>query len=190
MSVASEASEAVLHYKRKLSRHLDDDTPDIVLHCLDKLAQIPVNISILQDTGIGKVVNHLKKSDNADESIIEKARAIVQKWKDIVANEEEAMRQKEAATASPDDDDEDHDDNDDDDVEHEAEESAESDAGSPEDEEDVDSDPPPVLLPEPEVTRSSSKYRSKSESGKSEEPKKSKVIPVPTTASLSASVAK
>ena len=178
MSVASEASEAVLHYKRKLSRHLDDDTPDIALHCLDKLAQIPVNVSILQDTGIGKVVNRLKKSDNADESIIEKARAIVQKWRDIVENEEEEMKQKEAAAASPDVDD-------DDDVE-----SAESDAGSPEDEEDVDSDPPPVLLPEPEVTRSSSKSRSKSESGKSEEPKKSKVIPVPTTASLSASVAK
>jgi hypothetical protein len=78
MSVTSEAAEAVLHYKRKLSRHLDDDSPEIVLHCLDKLEQIPVNISILQDTGIGKVVNHLKKSDNADESIIEKARSIVQ----------------------------------------------------------------------------------------------------------------
>jgi hypothetical protein len=34
-----------------------------------------VDISILQDTGIGKVVNNLKKSENADESVVEKARS-------------------------------------------------------------------------------------------------------------------
>ncbi len=93
--ISDEAGEAVLHYKRKLSRHLEDESPDIVLHCLDKLEQIPVNISILQDTGIGKVVNHLKKSESADESVIEKARSIVLKWKEIVANEEQELQQAE-----------------------------------------------------------------------------------------------
>ena len=93
-SIATEAGEAVLHYKRKLTRHLEDESPDIVLHCLDKLELIPVNIHILQETGIGKVVNHLKKSESADESVIDKARAIVSKWKQIVANEEQALSQQ------------------------------------------------------------------------------------------------
>ena len=93
-SIATEAGEAVLHYKRKLTRHLEDESPDIVLHCLDKLELIPVNIHILQETGIGKVVNHLKKSESADESVIDKARAIVSKWKEIVANEEQALSQQ------------------------------------------------------------------------------------------------
>jgi hypothetical protein len=38
-------AEAVLHYKRKLSRHLDDESPEIVLHCLDKLEQVRLDFS-------------------------------------------------------------------------------------------------------------------------------------------------
>jgi hypothetical protein len=101
-SIATEAGEAVLHYKRKLTRHLEDESPDIVLHCLDKLELIPVNINILQETGIGKVVNHLKKSGSADESVIDKARAIVSKWKEIVANEEQALSQQNETEDLPD----------------------------------------------------------------------------------------
>ena len=132
-TINSEAGEAVLHYKRKLTRHLDDESPDIVLHCLDKLEQIPVNIEILQETGIGKIVNHLKKSETAAEIVIEKARFVVQKWKDIVANEERETTQEEK------------------------EESGKEDSGSElNDEDDDDSDPPPVLVPEFESARSAS----------------------------------
>lgn len=165
-SVTSEAAEAVLHYKRKLSRHLDDDSPEIVLHCLDKLEQIPVNISILQDTGIGKVVNHLKKSDNADESVIEKARIIVQKWKEIVANEEQEMNLRAAASA---DEDEDH--STEEDEGHQNEDSGSNQSEDVDvEEEEVESDPP-ILEPELEERPAS---KSKPQSSKSEESKKSK----------------
>jgi hypothetical protein len=137
--ISSEAGEAVLHYKRKLTRHLEDESPEIVLHCLDKLEQIPVNISILQDTGIGKVVNHLKKSESADESVIEKARSIVQKWKDIVSNEERETTQEA----------------------EDGNESGKEDSGSEQDDEDGggESDPPPVLVPEFEARSASSKSK-------------------------------
>ena len=82
------ASEAVFHYKRKLQRHMGDDTTATVLHCLAKLERIPVKIAILQETGIGKMVNGLKKAEGTDEEVVEVARRLVQKWKDIVAKEE------------------------------------------------------------------------------------------------------
>ncbi len=48
-------TRAIDHYKRKLDRHLDDAFPDVILHCLTKLENLPVNLKILQETGIGKV---------------------------------------------------------------------------------------------------------------------------------------
>ena len=93
-SVDSETDVAVLHYKRKLNRHLQEESPDLLLHCLEKLERMPVSINILAKTGIGKVVNRLKKSEFADKSVIKKARAVVSQWKEIVAAEEQAMSQQ------------------------------------------------------------------------------------------------
>ena len=93
-SVDSETDVAVLHYKRKLNRHLQDESPDILLHCLEKLVRIPVSINLLAKTGIGKVVNHLKQSEIADKSVVKKARVVASKWKEIVADEEQAMSQR------------------------------------------------------------------------------------------------
>ena len=50
-SAVKAASEAILHYRRKLVRALEEEDggqAEVVLHCLTKLERIPVNIAILQ----------------------------------------------------------------------------------------------------------------------------------------------
>merc|ERR1711899_55295 len=81
--------EAVTHYKRKLQRHANDETGDVVLHCLAKLDRVPMTIEILQETGVGRIVNQLEKSTDPDSQIADEAKNIVRKWKDIVQSQEE-----------------------------------------------------------------------------------------------------
>ncbi len=51
------------HYQRKMSRHAAE--PDVLVYSLNKLAKLDgVSIAILQDTGIGRAVNGLKKHDD------------------------------------------------------------------------------------------------------------------------------
>ena len=71
-------------------QHFDDESPEIILHYLTKFEKISLDINILQETGIRKVVKHLKKCESTDESVVVKARAVLSKWKEI---KEQAMRQ-------------------------------------------------------------------------------------------------
>ena len=89
-SIADWVIKSVLRYKRKLLQHFDDESPEIILHYLTKLEKISLDINILQETGIRKVVKHLKKCESTDESVVVKARAVLSKWKEI---KEQAMRQ-------------------------------------------------------------------------------------------------
>ena len=86
---SSSAIEAVVHYRKKLERHMDDPDPSVMLHCLSKLDRVPMTIDILQETGVGKLVNSLKKKSAPDSDVASKAKAIVRKWKDLVASHEE-----------------------------------------------------------------------------------------------------
>ena len=88
-SAASTAMEAVVHYKKKLLRHVSDQESNVLLHCLIKLDRVPMTIDILQETGVGKVVNSLKKELDPDSEVAQLARNIVVKWKDIVANHQD-----------------------------------------------------------------------------------------------------
>ena len=73
---SSTAIEAVIHYKKKLLRHVDDESPDIILHCLAKLDRVPMTIEILQETGVGRVVNQLKKTLDTESLVAEEAKNI------------------------------------------------------------------------------------------------------------------
>lgn len=88
----SSVTDAVQHYKRKLLRHMEDETAsEVVLHCLEKLDRALVTIEILQETGVGKVVNGLKKRSFEDAEVVPASKKLVLKWKDMVANEDEAV---------------------------------------------------------------------------------------------------
>ena len=99
---ASTAMEAVVHYKKKLMRHVDDPDPDVMLHCLNKLDRVPMTIDILQETGVGRIVNSLKKKMEPDSEVAVKAKTMIKKWKDIVANHEEMEEQDVGDTESVD----------------------------------------------------------------------------------------
>ncbi|ESP02637.1 hypothetical protein LOTGIDRAFT_171838 [Lottia gigantea] len=68
-------------YKQYLETNPDGDK---VLSVLNKLDALPVSISLLQDTGIGKLVNGFKKKPDGIGTV---AKSIVNKWKNLVAEE-------------------------------------------------------------------------------------------------------
>lgn len=56
-----------------------------LLHCIAKLYRLPVSVQHLQETGIGRTVNGLRKFDG---EVGVAAKALVSKWKSMVAAEE------------------------------------------------------------------------------------------------------
>ena len=79
MPSSSSALEAVVHYKKKLTRHLEDNDPDVMLHCLSKLDRVPMTFDILQETEVGRTVNGLKRKPDLDPEVADLAKTIVKK---------------------------------------------------------------------------------------------------------------
>uniref|UniRef100_A0A1E1XCY6 Putative transcription elongation factor b polypeptide n=1 Tax=Amblyomma aureolatum TaxID=187763 RepID=A0A1E1XCY6_9ACAR len=72
--------EKILHYGKRLERNQSDEK---VLETLRKLQRVPMTIMLLQETGIGRTVNHLKKNDGV---VGETARSIIGAWKQVVSD--------------------------------------------------------------------------------------------------------
>ncbi|XP_017474273.1 PREDICTED: transcription elongation factor B polypeptide 3 isoform X1 [Rhagoletis zephyria] len=83
MSSASILS-VIQHYQRSIEHSQDDEGR--LLHCINKLYRLPVRVEHLQETGVGKTVNSLRKYNG---EIGVAAKALVTKWKAMVAAEEE-----------------------------------------------------------------------------------------------------
>lgn len=56
-----------------------------LLHCLTKLYKLPITVQHLQETGIGRTVNCLRKDDG---EVGVAAKTLVMKWKAMVAADE------------------------------------------------------------------------------------------------------
>lgn len=56
-----------------------------ILKCINKLFQLDVTVQHLQETGVGRTVNALRKEPG---DVGQAARALVYKWKVMVAAEE------------------------------------------------------------------------------------------------------
>jgi transcription elongation factor B polypeptide 3 len=63
-----------------------------MLHCLGKLFHLPVTVQHLQDTGVGRTVNALRKYEG---DTGEAAKALVAKWKAMVAAEDSSEGERE-----------------------------------------------------------------------------------------------
>ncbi|XP_043519098.1 transcription elongation factor B polypeptide 3 isoform X2 [Frieseomelitta varia] len=74
--------DRIKHYQRNIEKCDDDE--DRVLHCISKLCNLPVTVQHLQETGVGRTVNALRKYDGG---IGDAARALVAKWKAMVTSE-------------------------------------------------------------------------------------------------------
>lgn len=74
----------IQHYQKSIEHSQDDEGR--LLHCINKLYKLPVKVEHLQETGVGKTVNSLRKYNG---EIGVAAKALVTKWKAMVAAEEE-----------------------------------------------------------------------------------------------------
>uniref|UniRef100_A0A182FAP2 Uncharacterized protein n=1 Tax=Anopheles albimanus TaxID=7167 RepID=A0A182FAP2_ANOAL len=75
--------DVINHYQASINRSLDDKAR--IVHCIGKLYKLPISVRHLQDTGIGRTVNSLRKYDG---EVGTAAKALVTKWKAMVAAEE------------------------------------------------------------------------------------------------------
>jgi len=80
--------EVLEHYNRKLQKYAEIPNSEAVLiKSLGRLDQVRVNISLLQQTGVGRTVSSLKKKF-PDTEIGSLSKDLVAKWKDVVTREE------------------------------------------------------------------------------------------------------
>ncbi|XP_032674823.1 transcription elongation factor B polypeptide 3 [Odontomachus brunneus] len=70
------------HYQRNIEKC--GDNLDRILHCITKLYNLPVTVQHLQETGVGRTVNSLRKYDGA---VGDAAKVLVAKWKAMVVDE-------------------------------------------------------------------------------------------------------
>jgi len=73
------------HYKRHIGRATESNDNDKIMKCITKLSRLPITVQNLQNTGIGRVVNNLRKYDG---NIGESAKSLVIQWKNVVKIEE------------------------------------------------------------------------------------------------------
>ncbi|KAK6626672.1 hypothetical protein RUM44_009148 [Polyplax serrata] len=96
---------AILHYKRNIDKISDPPEralkyEDRLLHCINKLYKLPVNVNHLQETGVGRTVNSLRKIEG-EKGLGDAAKALVAKWKTMVMLEDEAERKQMEECAGP-----------------------------------------------------------------------------------------
>ncbi|XP_047531563.1 transcription elongation factor B polypeptide 3-like isoform X1 [Vanessa atalanta] len=75
--------DLVKHYQHSIEKYPNDEQK--VLKCIDKLYNLTVTVQHLQETGVGRTVNALRKEPG---DVGQAARALVYKWKTMVAAEE------------------------------------------------------------------------------------------------------
>jgi hypothetical protein len=71
-----------------------DNKPALVKLLLKVLDKIPVTLKILESCPIGKTVNNLIKNSLNDEQIAQRAKALVQKWKQAITAETQQKQQE------------------------------------------------------------------------------------------------
>ncbi|XP_017849244.1 transcription elongation factor B polypeptide 3 [Drosophila busckii] len=82
----SNLAEVVRHYQRSIERNSHGEDETRLMHCITKLFNLPIKFEHLQETGIGKTVNALRKI-NGEVGVA--AKTLVTKWKAMVAAAEE-----------------------------------------------------------------------------------------------------
>uniref|UniRef100_A0A1B0GP13 Uncharacterized protein n=1 Tax=Phlebotomus papatasi TaxID=29031 RepID=A0A1B0GP13_PHLPP len=78
----SSVREIVEHYQKSIEKTREKKR---LLHCIEKLYKLPITLEHLEETGIGKTVNNLRKEEG---EVKVAARALVAKWKAMVAQAE------------------------------------------------------------------------------------------------------
>ncbi|GJQ74769.1 EloA [Trypoxylus dichotomus] len=86
MPDSSELLKNIVHYQKSLDRYSQSRDDAKILHCIFKLHNMPVTVTHLEETGIGRTVNSLRKLGGEVEDA---AKTLVRKWKDMVSKKDE-----------------------------------------------------------------------------------------------------
>ncbi|XP_012283397.1 transcription elongation factor B polypeptide 3 [Orussus abietinus] len=89
--------DKIQHYQRSIERCSGDEKR--MMHCISKLYNLPVTVQHLQVTGVGRTVNALRKYDG---DVGEASKALVAKWKSMVADEDSSEADEEDEGCEPD----------------------------------------------------------------------------------------
>ncbi|XP_046674264.1 transcription elongation factor B polypeptide 3-like [Homalodisca vitripennis] len=84
--------DQIKHYQRDIIKSPDDSKR--MLRCIERLTVLPVTIGHLQETGVGRSVNELRKCGG---EVGAAASALVAKWKNMVVKEEENEEEESAS---------------------------------------------------------------------------------------------
>ncbi|ETO10719.1 hypothetical protein RFI_26660 [Reticulomyxa filosa] len=88
--LGKELSQAIKHHNNK-------DVIDI----LDALSEEEITVGLLQATGLGKMVNGLKKGKKDKPDIVTKATQLVDKWKDSISSKQKQVQKQKHGNVSP-----------------------------------------------------------------------------------------
>lgn len=91
---AAGRSMSIVHKITYYQRNLETcgDNEDRILHCISKLYKLPVTVQHLQQTGVGRTVNGLRKYYG---TVGDAAKSLVCKWKNMVIDDDEESVEKE-----------------------------------------------------------------------------------------------
>ncbi|KAH8292014.1 hypothetical protein KR054_003481 [Drosophila jambulina] len=95
MNSTSNLADVVRHYQRSIEKHSDNEKR--LVHCMNKLFNLPIKFEHLQETGIGKTVNALRKFNG---EVGQSAKTLITKWKAMVTAEEGSSTEVPVATSS------------------------------------------------------------------------------------------
>ncbi|KAH8251651.1 hypothetical protein KR038_003523 [Drosophila bunnanda] len=95
MSSTSNLADVVRHYQRSIEKHSDNEKR--LVHCMNKLFNLPIKFEHLQETGIGKTVNALRKFNG---EVGQSAKTLITKWKAMVTAEEGSSTEVPLAASS------------------------------------------------------------------------------------------
>ncbi|TGZ47471.1 uncharacterized protein Eloa isoform X1 [Temnothorax longispinosus] len=82
--------DKISYYQRNLENCGDNE--DRILHYISKLYKLPVTVQHLQQTGVGRTVNGLRKYDG---TVGDAAKSLVYKWKNMVADDKDDSSDRE-----------------------------------------------------------------------------------------------
>ncbi|XP_017017469.1 transcription elongation factor B polypeptide 3 [Drosophila kikkawai] len=95
MNSTSNLADVVRHYQRSIEKHSDNEKR--LVHCMNKLFNLPIKFEHLQETGIGKTVNALRKFNG---EVGQSAKTLITKWKAMVTAEEGSSTEVPLAASS------------------------------------------------------------------------------------------
>ncbi|XP_060525779.1 transcription elongation factor B polypeptide 3 [Cylas formicarius] len=84
--------KAIRHYQESLDRHSSSGNSEKLLHALQKLSRLPIKMCHLEETGVGRTVNSLKKVGG---DVGNSARVLVDQWKEMVKGEQSDTNEEE-----------------------------------------------------------------------------------------------